>query len=116
MTTPNQNDQSLSSGSLYRVEDISTTTLFLIVFSGLFIFFLLLMLIIYAFIGKPEAKSTGPGEEIRKQRAALTAKEDSVLMQYALIDPVKGIYRIPVDSAMVIMLREAASLNPAERK
>lgn len=39
----------------------------------------------------------------------LRTREDDVLNNYRIIDSTKGIYQIPIDSAMAIVAREAAT-------
>jgi len=44
----------------------------------------------------------------------LRAREDDVLSEYRVVDPAKGIYQIPIDSAMAIIAREAARAPHAD--
>lgn len=43
---------------------------------------------------------------VSQELVALRATEDSILSSYGVVNPDKGIYRIPIDSAMVLMAKE----------
>ncbi len=89
----------------YRKEDISTGRLILYIGGGFAVFTLLLMLLIFAFSGKPEKPVSGTAG-IAEQMTALKKSEDSILTTYALTDSANRIYRVPVDSAMKLLLNE----------
>jgi hypothetical protein len=94
----------------YRKEDISDTKLFLYIGSGFVIFILLLVALIFAFSGKTEKKLSGTAG-IAEQKISLQKQEDSVLSTYQLIDSANRIYRIPIDSAMALLLAETVGQN-----
>ncbi len=100
----------------YRKEDISNTKLVVYISSGFFIFTLLLVVLIFAFSGKTEKKPAGTAG-IAEQRISLLKLEDSVLNTYQLIDSANRIYRIPIDSAMMLLLTETGGqgLDPTKK-
>ncbi len=96
----------------YRQDDISTAKLVIYIGSGFIIFTILLILLVWAFSGKSDViKGTDTGKEISNQRIALNSREDSILTTYALIDTINLIYRMPVDSAMHLLVNESAELS-----
>ena len=106
-----QDQNAHSEGSLekpeldYRKDDISTARLFIYIGGGFVLFTLLLLVLIFAFSGKSEKKATGTAG-IAEQYISLRKQEDSIMTTTALTDSANMTYRIPIDSAMKLLLLE----------
>ena len=106
-----QDQNAHSEGSLgkpeldYRKDDISNARLFIYIGGGFVLFTLLLLVLIFAFSGKSEKKATGTAG-IAEQYISLRKQEDSIMTTYALTDSATMTYRIPIDSAMKLLLLE----------
>lgn len=92
----------------YEKRDADVRKTFIMIVAGIVVLALILVGLIeyfefekekeiYEIVLKPES------EELIKLRE----REDSILETYGIIDTLQGIYRIPIDSAMKEMLRDA---------
>lgn len=94
----------------YAKEDVSNKKIALYGLISILIFVILFVMIHFLFLNHDDSLI------LRKERPyiplkELHAHEDSVLFTYRIIDASKGLYRIPVDSA--INLIEQEKLNKA---
>jgi hypothetical protein len=101
----------------YETGDVNVRKTIVLIIAGIIALVIILVLLneyfsftkekeIYEMVLKPESKIL---IEIR-------AREDQILGSYGVADSAGGVYRIPIDSAMQIMLHEIEGVQGYKRK
>lgn len=108
MSNINQNNSPETEQVGYERRDVGIRKLLLIGIAGILaIVIVMLVLMDYYTAYTEKVISEVVLEPESKELRELRARESEVLGSYKLLDEQKGIYRIPIDSAIELMLEEA---------